>query len=73
MAEVLEPTRRPIGQEFERGFVGMTERVVLLEELEATREQLIAEVVGGMPEQHRRFLIGFKAGRPDWGLLEAQG
>ncbi len=33
MAEVLAPTRRDISQEFERGFSGMTETPVKLEEL----------------------------------------
>ena len=26
-------------------------------------------IVGDMPDEHRRFLIGFEAGDPDWSLL----
>jgi len=69
MAEVLAPTRKPLAEEFERGFVGMTQENVELADLEATREALIATMVGEMPDAHREFLIGFKRGEPDWELL----
>ena len=70
MAEVLAPTRKDIAQEFERGFSGMTESPVTLDELVETREQLIAEVVGSMPQTHKDMLISFKAGEPDWSLID---
>jgi len=38
-------------------------------DLEATREAMINAVVGGMPDEHRRFLVTFKRGEPDWSLL----
>ncbi|WP_220795109.1 nucleotidyl transferase AbiEii/AbiGii toxin family protein [Gluconacetobacter sacchari] len=69
MAEVLAPTRKPLREEFERGFVGMTEEPVTLTELEAAREAIIAEMVAAMPEDHRHFLLSFKRGEPDWELL----
>lgn len=69
MAEVLAPTRKPLNEEFERGFVGMTQENVELADLEATREALVATMVGEMPDAHRQFLIGFKRGEPDWELL----
>jgi len=69
MAEVLVPTRKPLREEFERGFVGMTHESVTLAELEAAREAIIAAMVVAMPEDHRRFLVGFKRGEPDWELL----
>jgi predicted nucleotidyltransferase component of viral defense system len=69
MAEVLVPTRKPLREEFERGFVGMTEEPVTLTELEAAREAIIAEMVSAMPEDHRHFLLSFKRGEPDWELL----
>jgi hypothetical protein len=69
MAEVLAPTRQDITQEFERGFVGMTENPVSLDELLKAREDLIAELVGKMPEEHKRFLASFKRGKPEWKLL----
>jgi hypothetical protein len=47
----------------------MTEEPVTLEALYDAREALIAEVVGKMPAEHRRFLLSFKTGEPDWDLL----
>lgn len=69
MAEVLAPTRKPLGDEFARGLVGMTQEPVALAELEAAREAIIAVMVADMPDAHRRFLVGFKRGEPDWELL----
>ncbi len=69
MAEVLSPTLKPLGEEFERGFAGMTQDPVALADLEAAREAIIAAMVADMPEDHRRFLVGFKRGEPDWELL----
>lgn len=69
MAEVLAPTRKPLREEFERGFAGMTKEPVALADLEAAREEIIATVVADMPEDHRHFLLGFKRGRPVWKLL----
>src|ERR1700694_1318129 len=37
------------------------------------RDDIIREMVGKMPEQHRRFLISVKRGEPDWGLLHLPG
>ncbi len=69
MHEVLAPTLQDISQEFERGFEGMTENPVSLDELLKAREDLIAELVGKMPKEHRRFLASFKRGKPEWELL----
>jgi predicted nucleotidyltransferase component of viral defense system len=69
MAEVLAPTRVDVSAEFARGFSGMTERVVTVEELVQVREYLISAIVGKMPAAHRRFLLGFKKGEPAWDLL----
>lgn len=69
MAEVLAPTRKPLREEFERGFVGMTEEPIPLPELETAREAIIAEMVAAMPDDHRRFLVSFKRGEPNWELL----
>lgn len=69
MAEVLAPTRKPLREEFERGFAGMTQEPVALEGLEAAREAIIAAIVANMPDDHRRFLVSFKRSEPDWKLL----
>ena len=69
MAEVLEARPKDITQAFARSFEGMTADPVTLEELWAARNRIAAEIVGRMPAEHRRFLIGFEAGEPDWSLL----
>ena len=44
---------------------------VTLDELLKAREDLIAQIVGKMPEQHKRFLISVKRGQPDWAALRS--
>jgi predicted nucleotidyltransferase component of viral defense system len=73
MSEVLAPTRKDIAGEFKRGFAGMAETDVSLDDLLETREALVATITGGMPGHHREFLLGFERGTPDWSLLEVQG
>ncbi len=73
MAEVLAPTRKPLAEEFARGFVGMTQDPVALADLEAAREAIIAAMIADMPDEHRHFLVGFKRGEPDWDLLGIPG
>lgn len=73
MSEVLAPTCKDISKEFARGFQGMTDKPVPLDELIAAREALIAELVGHMPDEHRRFLVSFERGAPDWPLLGLKG
>jgi hypothetical protein len=70
MAEVLAPARLDIAQEFTRGFQGMTETPVTLDDLLRAREEFIEELVGKMPDEHRRFLLSVKEGKPEWELLE---
>lgn len=72
-AELLEPTRLDIAEEFARGFEGMTNEAVTIDELLNAREQMIAEVVGKMPTDHRKFVLGLKRGEPDWKLLKVPG
>jgi predicted nucleotidyltransferase component of viral defense system len=69
MFEVLAPRRKDISEEFMRSFDGMTDKPVSIDELVAAREALIAGIVGKMPKGHRRFLISFERGKPDWALL----
>jgi len=69
MAEVLAPARLDIRAEYKRGLEGMIDKPATLDELLHAREDLIREMVGKMPGQHRRFLISVKRGEPDWTLL----
>ena len=73
MSEVLAPARKDISAEFARGFEGMTDKPVSRGDLENTREALIDNIVGKMSKDHRRFLVSFEKGQPDWGLLNVPG
>ena len=73
MAEVLAPSRLDISTEYQRGFEGMIHESVTLDELLKARENLIMEIVGKMPEPHKRFLISAKRGEPEWDLLGLPG
>lgn len=73
LAELLAPPRKDIRQECERGFQGMTAEEISMEQLEAAREDLLDAMVGGMPDEHRTFLISVKEGEPRWDLLTVTG
>ncbi len=47
----------------------MTRDPVELADLLAARATLIKSIVGEMPADHRKFLISFERGEPDWDLL----
>ncbi|MEQ8346898.1 MAG: nucleotidyl transferase AbiEii/AbiGii toxin family protein [Sneathiellaceae bacterium] len=69
MHEVVGPNRKDISVEYQRGFAGMTDAPVSLDALLQAREALIETVIGQMPDEHRRFLISFERGEPDWSVL----
>jgi len=70
MAEVLAPRLLDISTEYKRGFEGMVHDAVSLDELLKARTDLIAAIVGKMPEPHKRFLVSIKRGEPDWTLVD---
>lgn len=70
IAEVLQPARKDLTDDYAKGFEGMTTEPVALEELHSVREAIIDEMVAQMPIEHRRFLVSVKAGEPDWTLLD---
>lgn len=72
-AELLAPTRINFAQEFARGFDGMTDTPVTIDDLIAAREKLIADIVGKMPKDHKTFLVSLKKGEPEWELLGLDG
>jgi predicted nucleotidyltransferase component of viral defense system len=69
MAEVLSCRFKDLEATFADNFDGMTEKPVTLAELEKAREELVQLLISDMPADHRSFLLGFEAGKPDWGLL----
>lgn len=71
IAELLAPREKAIAREFLQNFEGMTVEPVSMEDLVAVRTALIDAIVGKMPGEHRRFLLGFKRG--DAGMGAACG
>lgn len=74
--ELLDARRHDLAAAFERSFDGMTREPVALDDLLATREAMIAQLVDAMPDHHRAFLLAFERGQPDWsaiGLDDAAG
>jgi len=70
---LLDPVLRDISQDFEQNFVGMTTEGINFDTLLETREKLIADVVGNMPENHKDFLRSFYCRKPNWNLLGLDG
>lgn len=73
IAKLLAPSLINLEEAYQRQFAGMTREPVTLKELEATRIALIDEIHHRLSDTHRQFLIGFKEGTPDWGLLDIKG
>jgi predicted nucleotidyltransferase component of viral defense system len=67
--EVLFPSPRDIGMEFERNFQGMTTDPVKLSELIAARDRMLHEVQSGLDADERAFLLSLFANEPAWSLL----
>lgn len=67
--EVLFPSLRDIRQDYERGFVGMTEQPVALADLLAVREQMAQQLQRGLDADDRRFLLSLATHQPDWASL----
>lgn len=69
IAEVIKPEFIDIKKLYETEFKDMTQESVGLDELEAAREQLVSVIHAQLTPDEKRFLISFKAKKPDWGLL----
>ncbi len=73
LAELLAPSRQPLATIFEEQFHGMALEPVTVKELEQTRETMISLIRAKLTERQRQFLLSFKRGEPDWGLLNQTG
>lgn len=73
MAELLQPTRKDIAGIYEGEFLRMSQIDVSLDELLAVRERLITEINQALTDEQRKFLLSFKARRPEWELLGFDG
>lgn len=69
IARVLNPTRKPLDDLFERQFAGMTVEAVTVDELDRARTDLIAALHARLGEREKAFLMPFKRGEPRLDLL----
>ena len=69
ISEMLNPNQKEIERLFHNQFAGMTTEDVALESLIDIQNTLPNQVLAALTDNHRKFLIGFKSGNPDWSLL----
>lgn len=68
--EVLDSPERLLAGDYDRALVGMIRgEVPPLAALLASRARLRRDIVHGISQSDRAFLVGFFAGEPDWSLL----
>lgn len=67
--ELIRPNLQDQRSVFDVQFAGMALQPFTYEDFETTRKRLIVEIHKGLAGDHRRFLISFKAGEPDWTLF----
>jgi len=69
ISKLLSPNLIELKEIFESQFVGMTTAPIKLEVLTKTRVELINLIQNRLTDNHKEFLLSFKSGNPDWGLL----
>ncbi|MBI2603248.1 MAG: nucleotidyl transferase AbiEii/AbiGii toxin family protein [Deltaproteobacteria bacterium] len=70
ISEVLSPNLKDLSAIYAAEFSGITVKSVSLDELVATRAQLITTLHKHLTDPDRAFLLAFKAGRPDWSSFD---
>jgi len=69
--EVLDSPERVFAEDYERALVGMIRgEVPSLDALLASRARLRRDIIQGLTDSHRAFLVGFFNCEPDWSLLQ---
>ncbi|MEH6577968.1 MAG: nucleotidyl transferase AbiEii/AbiGii toxin family protein [Amphritea sp.] len=68
--EVLAPRWKELQQVFQAEFSGMTNDPIKLDELAATRGEMVKALQSRLTEQDRDFLLSFKRGKPNWSLFD---
>lgn len=66
MAELLQPNRKALQDVFTKEFESMTSIPVSVQQLEETREQMIAELHDALTSADKAFLLDIKRSNPDW-------
>lgn len=69
IAELLSPNLQPLQPVFDQQFRGMSLRETTVDELDKTRETMIATIKRMLTKKQKAFLISFKHGEPEWSLI----
>lgn len=69
MHEAIRPNFQDQARVFESQFAGMAFTPFSYADYEATRERLVKAIRQGWTDTDRAFLLSFKQGKPEWGLL----
>jgi predicted nucleotidyltransferase component of viral defense system len=73
MVEILNPRFGDIRPAFETEFQGMTAEEATCEDLEKTREELVAMIARGLTVEEKQFIVSVKEGTPRWDLIGIEG
>lgn len=68
--ELLDPHRQPLDAPYAHEFEGMTSRAVSIDELDATRDQLIQDIHSRLDDAARRFLLTLHDAEPDFAAID---
>ena len=66
---VLNPRNKDLRQDCNENLNYLLEEHVPIDLLYQAKEELVSEMIGGMPDNHKEFLVSFLDSRPDWALL----
>lgn len=70
IAELLAPNLQPLQPVFDQQFRGLSLQPVTVEQLEQSRNTMIETIRFQLTDDHKSFLLAFKAGDPEWGRLK---
>ena len=69
LSDTLNPNRKPLDELYRTQFESMANREVSIEQLVATREDLIKAIHARLGAKEKQFLLSVKRRAPEWGLL----
>jgi hypothetical protein len=72
MNELLNPSFLDISHQFEYEFEGMMFNRINLDEFYNARENLVTQLLSGLTESEKEFLISVKSKKPNWDLIDVE-
>ena len=72
MNELLNPTFQDISYNYTAEFKDMTFNPITLDELNHAREELVSQLLSGLTESEKQFIISVKSKNPQWDLIDVK-